>query len=212
MSGPDATSFLHRLSTRDVFGAAPAVAFGNCFLTPKGRLIDVVHQITLSEGRWLLTSSHDRPGKLKSWFEQYLFSEQVLLHEYALDDSPETLSEKERIASCIPKFPNEINEDHNPFELGLGHWIDWNKGCYVGQEVISRLDTYDKVSHRLMAVACRKEDFERLRTSSEITSMSDEHAPNAPIALGVFRKADLTDGQFLITSSGVPVWVVSSAR
>lgn len=212
VSGADASAFLHRLSTRDVLAAPKAVAFGNCFLTPKGRLVDVVHQITLSDGRWLLTSSHDRPGKLKSWFEQYLFAEQVELQEYSLEDSPESMSQRERIARCIPCSPNEINEQHNPFELGLGHLIDWNKGCYIGQEVTSRLDTYDKVSHQLLSVACREEDFGRLKSCPDISSITEQFLPNEAVAMGVFRKADLTDGRFLITSSGVPVWVVSSAR
>jgi folate-binding Fe-S cluster repair protein YgfZ len=30
--------------------------------------------------------------------------------------------------------------------------ISWNKGCYIGQEVISRLDSYDKVARMLMGV------------------------------------------------------------
>jgi folate-binding protein YgfZ len=36
----------------------------------------------------------------------------------------------------------------NPLELGLREWIGWSKGCYIGQEVIARLDTYDKVRRR----------------------------------------------------------------
>lgn len=193
-------------------GAPKAQAFSNCFLDQKGRIVDVVHQITLSENKWLLTSSHDEPGKLKNWLESYLFSEQVKLNEYAVEDSAELLTEKQRIARCMPKSPNELNESCNPFELGLGHLIDWNKGCYIGQEVISRLDTYDKVSRQLFSVACRKEDFESLRASLEITSILDGFIENASVAMGIFKKASLTDGRFLTTSTGTQVWVVSSAR
>ena len=35
-------------------------------------------------------------------------------------------------------------------ELNLIHLIDFEKGCYVGQEVIARLDTYDKVQKKLI--------------------------------------------------------------
>ncbi|MDH3590818.1 MAG: aminomethyltransferase, partial [Planctomycetota bacterium] len=48
--------------------------------------------------------------------------------------------------------PNEINENHNPWEVGLDDAISLNKGCYVGQEVIARLKTYDKVQRRLRRV------------------------------------------------------------
>ena len=57
-----------------------------------------------------------------------------------------------RIQARIPAFPNEVNEDHNPWEAGLGGAISMHKGCYVGQEVIARLHTYEKVKRTLVAV------------------------------------------------------------
>jgi folate-binding protein YgfZ len=52
----------------------------------------------------------------------------------------------------IPAFPNEINERHNPWEAGLDAAISLTKGCYIGQEVIARLNTYDKVQRKLAAL------------------------------------------------------------
>jgi len=57
-----------------------------------------------------------------------------------------------RIEQGIPIAPNEINDDYNPLEAGLIDLIDFNKGCYIGQEVIARLDTYDKVQRKLVGV------------------------------------------------------------
>jgi len=37
----------------------------------------------------------------------------------------------------------------NPLEAGLKHLVSFTKGCYVGQEVVARLDTYDKVRRRV---------------------------------------------------------------
>ena len=54
-----------------------------------------------------------------------------------------------RVRAGIPAFPNEINEDHNPWEAGLDSAISLTKGCYVGQEVIARLNTYEKVKRKL---------------------------------------------------------------
>jgi folate-binding protein YgfZ len=54
-----------------------------------------------------------------------------------------------RIRAGIPSWPNEINEEHNPWEAGLDASISLHKGCYVGQEVIARLHTYAKVQRRL---------------------------------------------------------------
>ncbi len=57
-----------------------------------------------------------------------------------------------RIENGLPLFPNELNEDLNPLEVNIIEAISDNKGCYVGQEVIARLQTYDKVKKRLVGL------------------------------------------------------------
>ena len=57
--------------------------------------------------------------------------------------------ELERIRSGFPSQPEEINDDTNPFELGLAAWVSLNKGCYVGQETLAKLATYDGVKQQL---------------------------------------------------------------
>lgn len=171
-------------------------------------MIDVVTQELVDENRWILISAHETPEKLKSWLERYWFSERLEIQT----SEREGELEPDRIVRCLPKAPNEINESYNPLELGLSKLIAWNKGCYIGQEVISRLDTYDKVSRQLCCIACKKEDFERLRQSPDVTSILDDFMENQAIALGVFKKAALTSESYLTTANGTPVWVVSSAR
>jgi len=50
-----------------------------------------------------------------------------------------------RIEQGIPEAPYEINDEINPHEAGLMDTVSSTKGCYIGQEVIARLETYDKV-------------------------------------------------------------------
>lgn len=57
-----------------------------------------------------------------------------------------------RIGRGIPSAPNEINDEYNPHETGLAKYISFTKGCYIGQEVIARLQTYDKVQKHLAGV------------------------------------------------------------
>lgn len=57
-----------------------------------------------------------------------------------------------RIEQGIPIAPNEINDEYNPLDANLNDLIDFKKGCYIGQEVIARLDTYDKVQKKLVGV------------------------------------------------------------
>lgn len=43
----------------------------------------------------------------------------------------------------------ELTEDYNPLEAGLWEAISFDKGCYIGQETIARLNTYQGVKQRL---------------------------------------------------------------
>jgi folate-binding protein YgfZ len=55
-----------------------------------------------------------------------------------------------RIALAVPAYAAEIDGPANPLELGLRSIVDFDKGCYIGQEVVARLDTYEKVQRRMV--------------------------------------------------------------
>jgi folate-binding protein YgfZ len=57
--------------------------------------------------------------------------------------------ERLRIARGEPAAPAELNEEGNPFELGLAARVSLSKGCYLGQETLARLATYDGVKQQL---------------------------------------------------------------
>lgn len=54
-----------------------------------------------------------------------------------------------RVRQGLPAFGSELGEPFNPLETGLIGAIDFTKGCYIGQEVIARLDSYHKVQRYL---------------------------------------------------------------
>ena len=58
-----------------------------------------------------------------------------------------------RLAAGLPAPGRELTEEYNPWEARLGDAIALDKGCYVGQEVIARLNTYQKVSKYLVRIA-----------------------------------------------------------
>jgi folate-binding protein YgfZ len=58
-------------------------------------------------------------------------------------------AERWRIQQGQPSAPQEVNEETNPFELGVAARVSLNKGCYVGQETLARLATYDGVKQQL---------------------------------------------------------------
>ncbi|WP_300873652.1 folate-binding protein [Thermosynechococcus sp. Uc] len=54
-----------------------------------------------------------------------------------------------RICQGRPAADAELTEEYNPLEARLGHTISFNKGCYIGQETIARLNTYQGVKQHL---------------------------------------------------------------
>ncbi len=65
--------------------------------------------------------------------------------------------EQLRIKQGRPVRDHELTEDYNPLEAGLWHGISFNKGCYIGQETIARLNTYKGVKQRLWGVNLNQE-------------------------------------------------------
>jgi len=65
---------------------------------------------------------------------------------------PETL-EVLRIESGIPRFGTEIDETVLPAEARLERAVARSKGCYVGQEVVARMEAAGRVSHLLVGLA-----------------------------------------------------------
>ena len=74
-----------------------------------------------------------------------------------LADSTGAIAEAARIAGGVAGVPGEIHDGNNPLELDLHEALDCKKGCYIGQEVISRIDNYGKQARRLVGV-CAADD------------------------------------------------------
>jgi folate-binding protein YgfZ len=55
-----------------------------------------------------------------------------------------------RVELGIPLFGRELSENVNPLEASLLSAISFDKGCYIGQEVVARLSNYSKVQRRLV--------------------------------------------------------------
>lgn len=64
--------------------------------------------------------------------------------------------EQLRILQGRPAPDKELTEDYNPLETGLVQTISFDKGCYIGQETIARLNTYNGVKQKLWGVKLDK--------------------------------------------------------
>ena len=123
----------------------------------------------------------NRDNNLLQWFKN-----QADIQEY---DQAHT--ERERILSGMGVFPCELSEQYNPLEAGLLHLIDFKKGCYIGQEVIARLDSYNKVNKRLIGIVSEMKMYngDSITINGESVGIitSTFHDEQCSIALGYLR-------------------------
>lgn len=84
-----------------------------------------------------------------------------------------------QLLSGIPMAPNEISGDLFPAELGLDRWaVDFHKGCYLGQEVVSRIESVGRVKRffGLSIAGGPVREGESLRREDEITGKATRAA------------------------------------
>ncbi len=109
-----------------------------------------------------------------------------------------------RVSCGAPAFGSEMGEPYNPLEAGLIGAIDFTKGCYIGQEVIARLDSYERVQ-RYLSVLRFSDGCDAMagtplyldgRQAGTVTSVY--RTPGGELrGLGFVRTASATQGQEL---------------
>ena len=105
----------------------------------------------------------------------------------------------------IPRHGREMGDAYNPLEAGLIGTVDFAKGCYIGQEVIARLDTYEKVQRYLVRLSF-SEDADVSegagleldgRNVGKITSLATIPSTGQLVGLGYVRTARAIPGETL---------------
>ena len=123
-----------------------------------------------------------------------------------------------RVEMGAPAYGKELSEDFNPLEANLLEYISFTKGCYVGQEVVARLKTYNKVQRQLVGL---RWDFDsRAAPGSKlmlegkqvglVTSAAKSPRLDKVLGLGYVRTAQAQAGTVLSMDVGdgeVPVEV-----
>lgn len=107
-------------------------------------------------------------------------------------DALETL----RIEAGVPRFGVETGDEVIPLEANLRHLISFNKGCYLGQEIIARLDTRGTPAKRLRTLVFQGGAAPAVeanveadgREVGEVVSSTWSPLLEAPIALGYVKR------------------------
>ena len=113
-----------------------------------------------------------------------------------------------RIDAGEPVYGSELTEEFNPLEAGLLPYISFNKGCYIGQEVVARLNTYDKVQRKLVKFKWDSVDCE---LSGKVIEDEDRivgvmTSSLYGLGMGFVRKAKAEEGNVMICD-GVKITV-----
>ncbi|HJQ97640.1 MAG TPA: glycine cleavage T C-terminal barrel domain-containing protein, partial [Candidatus Polarisedimenticolaceae bacterium] len=107
-----------------------------------------------------------------------------------------------RILTGRPLAGHELTEDYNPLEAGLRDAVSFTKGCYTGQEVVARLNTYDKVAREIVRLEIPDGEVPpagaRLvfgeREAGIVTSAVRDPRGSTIAALAYVKKRDLPKG------------------
>lgn len=115
-----------------------------------------------------------------------------------------------RIRHGVASAPNEINEDYIPLEAGLWGAVSFTKGCYIGQEIIARMEARGQLAKKLMCLqtqvgaAIGDDLISGNDNAGKITSITQDGA----YALGYVRSAFAHQGQMLTTRAGNAITVL----
>ena len=114
-----------------------------------------------------------------------------------------------------PLGDKELTGDTNPFELGLMHWIELNKGCYLGQETVAKLASRGGVKQELRCWRSTADDGTSLISGDQlslndsragiITSASRDDVTGGSFGLAFVRRQALDAETLLAGASGVEV-------
>jgi folate-binding protein YgfZ len=105
-----------------------------------------------------------------------------------------------RIEQGIPIAPNELNDEINPLEAGLTEYINFEKGCFIGQEVIARLKNYNKIPRELVGLKFSEplslNNGQLILMDNEtevgkVTSYANSFKLKSPIGLGYVHKSHI---------------------
>jgi folate-binding protein YgfZ len=116
----------------------------------------------------------------------------------ALPELSPAQAERLRLRQGFPAAPGELNDDTNPFELGLAPWVSLTKGCYVGQETLAKLATYDGVKQQLRHWRCQHTGPAAAEELSPGTTLTTAAGERAGVITSRLARADGLEGLALV--------------
>lgn len=173
VTGADATRFLQGLTTVNVEALADGAHGWGAILNPKGRVLSVIDIAKLGDA-YLVACESTIADATRALLEKYAVMDDVTFEpitgpahqvwETVIDvwrapivegtsdasrDENEPQVERLRIRAGFPRYGIDVDEGHFPFETPLVQFLDYKKGCYVGQEPVFRVHAQGNAARTL---------------------------------------------------------------
>ena len=125
-----------------------------------------------------------------------------------------------RVEAGIPRYGVDMNEDNLVLEVGLDRAVSFDKGCYLGQEVVERIRSRGHVNKKLVGLSlegnsvANKGDPIRSQGKEvgQVTSSILSPALKRPLALGYLHRDYVQPGtQVIVDHAGTTISAVVSA-
>lgn len=173
VTGADATRFLQGLTTIHVEALADGAHGWGAILNPKGRVLSVIDIAKLGDS-YVIACEGNVADATRAILEKYAVMDDVTFEpvtgpahqvwdtiasvwtapivEAANDaarDENDPQVERMRIRAGFLRYGRDVDADHFPFETPLAQLLDYNKGCYVGQEPVFRVHAQGNAARTL---------------------------------------------------------------
>lgn len=177
VTGDDRARLIHALSTNHIQQMKPGDRVYAFFLTAQGRILADAH-ITCFEDSLLIDTETETRDALYRHIDHYIIADDVTLDDEtdrtfcfgiangeAIDRIYGPIEEKEevreragltesnydswRLEHFVPRYGEDITEKTLPQETALPTALHFQKGCYLGQEIVERIRSRGHVNRTL---------------------------------------------------------------
>jgi len=161
ITGPDATRWLNGMVTNSIRDLAPGQGNYNFLLNAQGRIqgdCTIYREPTEGDPIFLLVTGATQLETIRTLLDKFIIMDDVELTPIPAEAVPASireqlpapLTEPDRILAGTPKFGQDIRTTDLPQETSQTHALHFNKGCYLGQEIVERIRSRGQV-HRQLA-------------------------------------------------------------
>jgi folate-binding protein YgfZ len=199
VTGEDAAAFLQGQCSADLRDVALTDAL---WLNRKGRVL--AHTVIAKEadGSFLLLCPHLAAEALIAVVTANVIADDVIATVLTPAGSvmPGELGslaelDSARIAAGVPSVPADCGANEFPQECGLDAWVSYTKGCYLGQEVMARIQSMGSLRRILRRVSGPVSVGQELKSpEGKVVGMVRSAAGDVGLAL---VSVDLAEGTVL---------------